>query len=50
MMRADIKNLEMVLTAIAQEREKLRVEVHSTPRITAPFGRAEPPETPTWWW
>lgn len=47
MMRADIKNLEGTLSALAGEREKLRVEVHSTPRITTPFGRAEPPELPS---
>ena len=47
MMRSDIKNLEGTLSALAGEREKLRVEVHSTPRITAPFGRAEPPELPS---
>ena len=47
MMRSDIKNLETTLSALANEREKLRVEVHSTPRITAPFGRAEPPELPS---
>ena len=35
------------MSSLAAEREKLRVEVHSTPRITAPFGRAEPPELPS---
>jgi beta-lactamase regulating signal transducer with metallopeptidase domain len=45
MMRADIKNLELVLTAIATEREKLRVEIRATPRITL-IQRADVPESP----
>jgi len=43
MMRADIKNLEAVLGEIATEREKLKVESRSTPRITL-LQRAEKPE------
>ncbi|MEN6405452.1 MAG: AAA family ATPase [Thermoguttaceae bacterium] len=43
MMRADIKNLEGVLGEIAEEREKLRVESRSAPRITM-IQRAEKPD------
>ena len=34
MMRADIKNLNAVLTEIAVERERLKIEVRATPRVT----------------
>jgi polysaccharide biosynthesis transport protein len=44
MMRAEIRNLEQVLTRLATEREQLQVESRSTPRIT-PLQRAEVPET-----
>ena len=43
MMRADIKNLDAVLTGIATEREKLRVECRATPRVTL-LQRAEATE------
>ena len=46
MMRAEIDNLGMVLAGIATEREKLRVEIRSTPRITE-IQRAAVPEVPT---
>jgi beta-lactamase regulating signal transducer with metallopeptidase domain len=49
MLKAEIKNTESVLAAIAAEREKLKVEVKAVPRITAPFGKANVPETPVWW-
>ncbi len=47
MMRADIKNLDMVLAEISGEREKLRVELRSAPRITAPYGKADEPTEPS---
>jgi capsular exopolysaccharide synthesis family protein len=47
MMRADIKNLDVVLGQIITEREKLRVEIRSAPRITAPYGRADVPIEPS---
>jgi polysaccharide biosynthesis transport protein len=34
MMRADIKNLDSVMASIAQEREKLKVEIRAAPRVT----------------
>jgi succinoglycan biosynthesis transport protein ExoP len=43
MMRADIKNLDAVLTGISAQREKLKVETRSTPRVTL-LQRAEKPE------
>jgi beta-lactamase regulating signal transducer with metallopeptidase domain len=50
MLRTEIKNLDTVLTAVAAEREKLKIEVKATPRITFPFGsKAEVPTTPVWW-
>ena len=45
MMRSELQYLEKVLTPIADEREKLKVELRSTPRITV-FQKAEPPKTP----
>ena len=43
MMRGDIKNLNAVLTEITKERERLRIEIHATPRVTS-LQRAEVPE------
>lgn len=43
MMRADIKNLDQVLGGVATEREKLKVEIRSAPRVTL-LQRAEKPE------
>jgi capsular polysaccharide biosynthesis protein len=43
MMRADIKNLEAVLTLIATEREKLTIESRAAPRVTL-LQRAEASE------
>ncbi len=43
MMRADIKNLDQVLSGVATEREKLKVEIRSAPRVTL-LQRAEKPE------
>jgi capsular exopolysaccharide synthesis family protein len=45
MMRSDIKNMDALLTNIAEEREKLRVEVRATARVTL-LGRAEEPVEP----
>lgn len=42
MMRAELQYLEKVLTPIADERAKLKVELRSTPRITL-FQRAQAP-------
>jgi capsular exopolysaccharide synthesis family protein len=47
MMRADIKNLDAVMGQIVTEREKLRVEIRSAPRITAPYGKADVPIEPS---
>jgi polysaccharide biosynthesis transport protein len=47
MMWADIKNLENILAAITTERDKLGVEVKSTPRITPLQGKVEVPEWPS---
>lgn len=46
MMRTDIRNLELLLTSIATEREKLRVEIRAIPRVTL-IGRADVPELPS---
>ena len=43
MMRADIKNLDQVLGGVATEREKLKVEIRSAPRVTL-LQKAEKPE------
>jgi capsular exopolysaccharide synthesis family protein len=43
MMRSELQYLDKVLSPIADEREKLKVELRSTPRITI-FQRAEPPK------
>jgi polysaccharide biosynthesis transport protein len=45
MMRNDIKNIETLLTSVATEREKLRVEIRAVSRVTA-LGRADVPELP----
>ncbi len=45
MMRSELQYLDKVLSPIADEREKLKVELRSTPRITV-FQQAEPPKTP----
>jgi capsular exopolysaccharide synthesis family protein len=45
MMRSEIQYLEKVLGPIADEREKLKVELRSTPRIIV-FQKAEPAGTP----
>ena len=45
MMRADIKNLGTVLTGIATERAKLKVEIRAVPRVTL-LQRADVPEAP----
>ena len=42
-MRSELQYLDKVLSPIADEREKLKVELRSTPRITV-FQRAEPPK------
>lgn len=44
MLRNDIKQISDVLTQIANEREKLRVEIRATPRVTL-LQRAEIPES-----
>ena len=44
MMRSELQYLDKVLSPIADEREKLKVELRSTPRITM-FQKAEPPKT-----
>ena len=43
MLRGELKNLEAVLASISEEREKLKVELHSAPRI-AVIQPAEVPE------
>jgi polysaccharide biosynthesis transport protein len=45
MMQADIKNLDKLLMDVANERDKLRVEIRATPRITL-LQRADVPEVP----
>ncbi|MGO9109289.1 MAG: AAA family ATPase [Thermoguttaceae bacterium] len=45
MMRSELQYLDKVLAPIADEREKLKIELRSTPRITV-FQQAEPPKTP----
>lgn len=45
MMQAEIKNIDAFLAGIAAEREKLRIEVRATPRVTL-LQRADVPETP----
>ena len=45
MMRSELQYLDKVLAPIADEREKLKVELRWTPRITV-FQRAEPPKAP----
>jgi len=45
MMRSELQYLDKVLAPIADERERLKVELRWTPRITV-FQRAEPPKTP----
>jgi len=45
MMRAEIDHLDHVLNGIAEEREKLKVELRSSSRIT-PLQPAEPPKSP----
>ncbi len=44
MMRADIKNLEAVLAEISKERERLKIELRATPRVTL-LQRADVPES-----
>jgi hypothetical protein len=44
MMRAEIKNSNAVLTEIATERERLRIEIRATPRVTL-LQRADVPES-----
>jgi len=44
MMRSELQNLDKVLAPIAEEREKLKVELESVPRISV-FQRAEAPKT-----
>lgn len=48
MLRTDIRNMDVILASLAQERERLKVESRSTPRITL-LQRAEIPEVATWW-
>lgn len=43
MLRADIKHIDDMLTGLATEREKLKVEIRSNPRVT-PIQRAELPD------
>jgi len=45
MMRSELQYLERVLAPIADEREKLKIELRSTPRIEV-FQRAETPKSP----
>ena len=45
MMRSELQYLDKVLAPIADEREKLKVELRSTPRISV-FQRPEPRKTP----
>jgi polysaccharide biosynthesis transport protein len=47
MLRAEIKNLDTLLTTIAAEREKLKVEVKATPRITPLGDKPEIPDVPS---
>ena len=44
MMRSELKNLDAVLETVSEEREKLKVELHSAPRIIV-LQPAEKPET-----
>ena len=46
MMRSDIKNLDTLLSEVASEKEKLRVEIRATPRVVL-LQRAEDPEVPS---
>jgi capsular exopolysaccharide synthesis family protein len=46
MMRADIKNVELLLTSIATEREKLRVEIRAASRVVL-LNKADVPEIPS---
>ena len=46
MMRSELQYLDKVLAPIADEREKLKVELRSTPRITV-FQRPNRPRRPT---
>lgn len=46
MMRADIKNLDVLLTGISSEKEKLSVEMRSAARVTR-LQRADDPELPS---
>ena len=38
MIQTDIKNLEAVLKEIATGRERMKIEIRATPRVTAPYG------------
>jgi polysaccharide biosynthesis transport protein len=46
MMQSDIKNLDVMLMGVATERDKLRVEIRATPRITL-LQKADVPEVPS---
>jgi polysaccharide biosynthesis transport protein len=46
MMRADIKNLDTLLTGISSEKERLNVEMRSAARVTL-IQRADTPEVPS---
>jgi capsular exopolysaccharide synthesis family protein len=46
MMQSNIKSLDQMLTMLATDRDRLRVELRATPRITL-LQRADVPETPS---
>jgi len=46
MMQSDIKNLDIVVATLQNERDKLKVEVSSAPRISRMGGPVEAPEFP----